>query len=77
MKITTTLALAIGLVGLAGCNQQPQGNNVAENAALNESENLEMTANATNESMNLGNESNAVENNAAATTTANNATTNY
>src|SRR5688500_3449202 len=39
MKITTTLAVAIGLAGLAACNQSPR-----EEAADNMEANAEMTA---------------------------------
>jgi hypothetical protein len=76
MKIATTLAIAAGLAGLAACNKAAQENSAA-NAALNDTGNVEMTANATNESMNVGNEANAVENNAGANTTANKTANGY
>jgi hypothetical protein len=76
MKITTALAVAAGLAGLAACQQTPQANNVVDNMALNESANVEMTANAMNEAMPVGNEANAVDTNAGGDTTANNTTTN-
>jgi hypothetical protein len=40
MKITTTLAIAVGLAGLAACNKTPEANNVEMNAE-NTTENLE------------------------------------
>lgn len=76
MKITTTLAVAAGLAALAACNQTTPENNV-ENAALNDSGNLDMTANATNESLNATGEANAVETNAGETTVANNTANGY
>ena len=74
MRFTTTILLAAGLVALAACNKTATENNAAENTAMNATENTEMTANAVNESMNVGNETNAVENNAAGNTS--NAVTN-
>lgn len=66
MKITTTLALAVGLAALAGCQQ------AEENAADNMDANLEMPAdnfdtmdaNLANDTMdaNLGNDTNAADN---------------
>lgn len=75
MKITTALAVAVGLAGLAACQQTPQANNEAENMALNETANVEMTAN-TMEAAPVTNETNAVETNAGGNATTNNTTTN-
>jgi hypothetical protein len=85
MKLTTTLAVAVGLAALAACRQTPQ-ENAAENIeanAENVAENIE--ANAANLSENIqANAENAAENvqanaeNAADTVrnTGNNAATN-
>src|SRR5687767_8951837 len=65
MKITTTLAVAVGLAGLAACNQSAQ-----EEAADNIEANAEMTADnleeLADETANEGNED-ALENQADAT----------
>ena len=76
MKITTALAVAVGLAGLAACQQTPQANNMAENTAMNETANVEMTANTMNEAMPMGNETNAVDTNAGGNAATNNTTTN-
>ncbi len=65
MKITTTLAVAVGLAGLAACNQSPR-----EDAADNIEANAEMTADnleeVADETANEGAED-ALENQADAT----------
>lgn len=75
MKITTALALVAGLAALAACQQTPQANNETENMALNETANVEMTAN-TMEAAPVTNETNAVGTNAGGNETANNMTAN-
>jgi len=66
MKITTTLAVAIGLAALAACNKSPQ-ENAAENitdTANNTAENITETANNTAENIteNAENKADAVKN---------------
>jgi cell division septum initiation protein DivIVA len=65
MKITTTLAVAVGLAALAACNKSPQ-ENAAENitdTANNQAENITDTANNTAENIteNAENKADAVK----------------
>ena len=66
MKITTTLAVAVGLAALAACNKSP-ANNAAENiteTANNTAENITETANnmAENITQNAENKADAIKN---------------
>lgn len=80
MKITTTLALAVGLTALAACNQSTEeaANNIDANLEM-PAENFDtMDANVTNEAIdaNLGNDVNAAADTGNADATADNAASN-
>jgi hypothetical protein len=68
MKIATTLALAVGIAALAGCNKSPQENTAAniEANGANQAENITDTANneAENITANAENKADEVKNQA-------------
>ena len=77
MKITTTIAIAVGLAALAACNQTPQENaadNIEANAGMT-AENIETNADMTAANIEA-NAENTAENVEAGNETANTATNN-